>query len=105
VGRTEFVVHLAEGGLASRSHGVPGESDAAWALRAAARQIFSTFFILRWLYNVRFMRLLLFLAIGAAVLSFFYPPFGQSLGSWLQWGWAWGVYWMQRALLSLRGQG
>jgi hypothetical protein len=33
LGDTEFVLITAVGGLASRSHGMPQESDAAWALR------------------------------------------------------------------------
>jgi len=39
VGRTEIMVRTSEGGLASRSRGLPTESDAAWTLREATKLI------------------------------------------------------------------
>lgn len=105
VGRTEFMVHLAEGGLATRSFGTPGESDWAYAMRGGGRALLGVLGLGRWLYNVRFMRLLVFLALGIGVASLIFPGFGYSVLAWLKWGFAWGMYYLQRLIASIRGAG
>lgn len=102
-GRTEFVVHIAEGGLASRSTGMPTESDVAWALRSLGKGSLGIFGILRRLMGSGLVKWLVFLAIGTAVMSYFFPAFGATVRMWLEWAWAWTMYGMQRLMVQVTG--
>ncbi|MBI1317807.1 MAG: FHA domain-containing protein [Candidatus Hydrogenedens sp.] len=72
-GRTELCVRLAEGGLASRSYGLPTESDASWAVRVAFRNLSRLFRRVFGLFRGGLLSKLLIAAAVIGIASIFSP--------------------------------
>jgi hypothetical protein len=88
VGRTELCVRLAEGGLASRSYGLPTESDASWAIRALVRTLRKA---LGWVLGLARGGLFSKLLFAAAVLGVA-SSFSPWVRGWVYYGIDWMVY-------------
>lgn len=99
VGDTLLCLQCAPDGLASRSHGMPTDSDAAWLLRGAFRKLF---LVVRVLW--RSLRALLSNALSwiitilviLALLSFFMPGLRFWLSQRIQYWWSWFLYMIQK---------
>jgi len=96
VGRTELCVRIAEGGLASRSYGLPTESDASWALRALVRTLRKTIGWVLGLARGGVFSKLLFAAAVLAVASFFSPWVRYYVFYALDWA----AYWVRYLLFQ-----
>lgn len=98
IGDTLLCLQCAPDGLASRSHGMPTDSDAAWLLRGAFRKLF---LVLRVLW--RTVRALLSNALSwiisilviLGLLSYFMPGLRLWLSQWMQYWWARLLYIIQ----------
>jgi len=89
VGQTQLAVQLAEGGLASRSYGMPLESDFGWAVRLLFKGALGTlrraFRTLRDLAGGG-MRLLIPLALLGGVALLFLPGLRETASDWFRYG-------------------
>jgi len=104
VGSTEFVVHLAEGGLASRSYGMRMESDFVYALKGLGKALMAPMSLLAWLLSSGKIRLLAVVLALLGIASIASPAFGAEVASWIRWGWDWTVYWFYQAYFYLKMQ-
>ncbi len=98
IGRTEFMVLLAEGGLASRSYGLAAESDFSYAFRTFGRFLLASLRFAKGLLSNGTIRVLLLLAIILATASFLSP----TVHAWVYYAWQWIVYYFQYGLYLLR---
>lgn len=103
VGRTEFMVHLAEGGLASRSYGLPMESDFRYALRSLGRALAFLLGFFGRILTHRRIRFLVVIAVLVGIACIVSPPFRAWFTYWMSYAWAWIVYGFQWALYQIRG--
>lgn len=101
IGRTEFMVHLAEGGLASRSYGLPVEGDFRYAMRMVGRALaWLLGFFGRLLSHGR-IRALLVIGVLVGVACVLFPGFRAWFFFWMDYAWQWVRYAFQYILYQL----
>ena len=98
LGRTEFMVLLADGGLASRSYGLPAESDASYALRILGRFFLGTLRFGTGLLSNGKIRTLVILAVLLAIASAVSPV----VRYWVHYAWLWVFYYAEYGVYLLR---
>ncbi len=100
VGGTELMVSCAPDGLASRSHGLPTESDLGWALRLFIPFLFSVLKTpLQWVRNLLGRHFWL-IAVAAAIIGII----AYSRPRLLIWAWYWvllGFDWLRWHFIEL----
>jgi len=101
VGQTEFIMRTAPEGLASRSIGMPSESDLGWVLRLTGRNVYRLIrAIIRLLLGFGTgLKLLMTVAILLGIASIFHP----GVLPWIRNGFAWIRYYFQVGYLQLFG--
>lgn len=98
VGRTEMMVLLADGGLASRSYGLPAESDFSYALRSLGRFLLGLLRFGGGMLSHGKIRTLVAIAVLVGVASFVSP----TVRAWVFYLWAWAVYYAQYGYYLIR---
>ncbi len=101
IGRTEFVVHLAEGGLASRSYGMRMESDLTYALRSSARGARKLLGSMGGLLSHGKIRVLVLVAIITATACYLSPTFRYNFFTYAYWARDWIIYGFQWSMFQL----
>jgi hypothetical protein len=92
VGDTELLLQCTPDGLASRSRGLPQESDVGWAVRSLLPVLLSILAVpLRPLASVltRLYQKLIVLVVIILVISYFRPGLTSWARSWIGYAWYW----------------
>jgi len=101
VGQTELALVCAPDGLASRSRGLPQESDLSWALRISAVHV-TAFAMALWRGLRRLLGRLLvpvvLLVLLLMAIAFFLPSLFDYLRAYARWGMDWVRYYIGRML-------
>lgn len=106
VGGTELMLRCAPDGLASRSHGLPTESDLGWTLRLLIPFLLSLVKEpIRWVRNLagRHFWLIVVIAALIAATAYFRPSLLSWARAWVMYGFEWVRYFCFDVYYRIRG--